>query len=250
MFMRRRQNNNKSRASHERWLITYADMITLLLVFFIVMFAISKIDANKFQSLAASMARAMGTGDMIMVSPGPSFVPGESAISSDEFFELEQLEDTRRQLQALAIEHGVSDRITITSEQRGIVLSFQEDVLFPSGSAKLTPTARELIDKVTPILLETNNYLRVEGHTDDVPIRTSSFPSNWELSVARATSVLQQLLNNEVFPPQRLSAVGYGEYRPRVPNDSPDNRQLNRRVDIVILRDRYKGAEAGAITTQ
>lgn len=249
LISRRRARKKESHGNLERWLITYADMITLLLIFFIVMYAISRIDAYKFQALAASLAEAMGAGGMIMESPGPSFVPGASESPGDELSEKQELESIRRKLEAFARKKGLSAKITATTEQRGIVLSFQEDVLFALGSAELTPEAKKLIGEVAPILLETNNYLRVEGHTDNLPIHTRRYPSNWELSAARATSVLQQLLKTADFEPGRLSAVAYGEYRPRVPNDSPENRQLNRRVDIVILRSKYEGSEPVAPRT-
>jgi len=124
-----------------------------------------------------------------------------------------------------------------------VVLSFQDVALFPLGSAELTPGARDMIGKIGKILIKVPQYLRVEGHTDDLPINTREFPSNWELSVARATSVVQELIHRLNFSPRRLSATGYGEFRPRVPNDSPDNRQQNRRVDIVVLKSKYETAE-------
>jgi len=242
----RRKSKETKHPNHERWLITYADMITLLLIFFIVMYTISRVDAHKFQSLAASLAEAMGAGGMIMESPGPSFIPGASETAGDKLSEKAELEDIRRELEAFAREHGLETKIVATTEQRGIVLSFQEEVLFASGSAQLTPQARRLIKEVAPVLKETDNHLRVEGHTDNLPIHTEKFPSNWELSAARATSVLQELLRVADFEPGRLSAVAYGEYRPRVPNNSPQNRQLNRRVDIVILRSKFEGSEPEA----
>jgi len=241
-LVRRRRRREKS-SGHERWLVTYADMITLLLIFFIVMYTMSRIDANKFQSLASSLSRAMGAGGMVMESPGPSFVPGASLSSADELEEKQRFESIREELEALIQERGLAAEIRVSTEQRGIVISFQEQVLFPSGSAELTSQARRLIDEVAPVLRESGNHLRIEGHTDNLPIHTEKFPSNWELSAARATSVLQELLRTADISPDLLCAVAYGEYRPRVLNDTPENRQLNRRVDIVILRDRYVGSE-------
>lgn len=245
--MVRRRKEEQKHGGQERWLVTYADMITLLLIFFIVMYSISRVDAAKFQSLASSLAEAMGAGGMIMESPGPSFVPGASEEVSADLAEKQKLEDMRRELESFIREQGLAAKIITTTEQRGIVLSFQEEVLFPSGSAMLTPQAQKLIKGVAPVLEETDNYLRIEGHTDNLPIHTAKFPSNWELSAARATSVLQELLRAGDFEPRRLSAVAYGEYRPRAPNNSPENRQRNRRVDIVILRSKFEGAEPEAV---
>lgn len=241
---RRKCKGDNQKGNRDRWLITYADLITLLLVFFIVMYSMSQVDAAKFEAMVTSLAEAMGAGGMIMESPGPAIVPGEPGAA--ELAEQRKLESIRQELEEFAREQGLATKIMVSSESRGIVLSFQEEVLFPSGSAQLTSGAQMLIKEVAPVLEKTDNQLRVEGHTDDLPIHTSQFPSNWELSSARATSVLQMLFHAGDFEPSHLSAAAYGEYRPRMPNDSPENRERNRRVDLVILRSEFKGAEPGA----
>ncbi|MCL6478367.1 MAG: OmpA family protein [Peptococcaceae bacterium] len=228
-------------------MITYADMITLLLIFFIVMYTLSRIDVEKFQYLSASLAKALGAGGMVLDSPGPSVVPGiagtvpEVALQSGDN---NQLENVKRELEKFIRESNLQAKISVTMEERGVVLSFQDEVLFKLGSAELTPNALEIIRKVGPILASVPNYLRVEGHTDNLPIHTYQYPSNWELSAARSNSVLQELIKNFPIQPQRMSAVAYGEYRPIVPNDSDANRQLNRRVDILILRSKFDVSEA------
>jgi len=244
---RRRRVETQKKDGSERWLVTYADMITLLLIFFIVMYTMSQVDAAKFESLASSLSQAMGAGGMIMESPGPSFVSGASQSAAEELEERQEFKDIQNQLEVLIQERGLAAEIVVTSEQRGIVISFQENVLFPSGSAQLTEQAQRLIDEVAPVLQETDNNLRIEGHTDNLPIHTEKFPSNWELSASRATSVLQELLRTADMRAARLSAVAYGEYRPRVVNNTSDKRQLNRRVDIVILRSKFEGSEPKAI---
>ncbi|AEG15388.1 OmpA/MotB domain protein [Desulfofundulus kuznetsovii DSM 6115] len=241
-----------SYGSMERWLITYADMITLLLIFFIVMYSLSQVDIKKFRMLAESLSKAMGGGGVILENLGPSVVPGISgteteAQTREDVADQAEMENIRRELLRAIQRQGLGARVSATIEERGIVLSFQEEVLFKLGSAELTPRAREIIAAVAPVLLKTPNYIRIEGHTDNLPINTERFPSNWELSTARATAVVKELIRTANFPPQRLSAVGYGEYRPRVPNDSEAHRQLNRRVDMVILRSKYKGAEPGSL---
>ncbi|MCL6612872.1 MAG: OmpA family protein [Peptococcaceae bacterium] len=233
--------------NHERWLITYSDMITLLLIFFIVMYTLSRIDVQKFQYLSASLAKALGAGGMVLDSPGPSVVPGiagsvpQSAMESGEN---QQLENVKRDLEKYIRESNLNAKVTVTSEERGVVLSFQGEVLFRLGSAELTPRAREIISRVGPLLEKMPNYIRVEGHTDDLPIVSGIYPSNWELSAARANSVLRELIRNFNIHPHRLSAVAYGEYRPIVPNDSDDHRQMNRRVNIVILYSKFAVTEA------
>jgi len=234
--------------SMERWLITYADMITLLLIFFIVMYTISRVDIKKFQYLAESLSRVMGGGTMVFQELGPALTPGISGLEPKENMEdladKAEMENIRRQLVSFIEKTGLTAKISAISEERGIVLSFQEEVLFKIGSAELTPQAKEIIAKIAPILMKTPNYIRIEGHTCDLPIHNALFRSNWELSSARALATVQELIRGSGFPPQRLAAVAYGEYRPRVPNDSEFHRQQNRRVDIVILRSKYRGSEA------
>lgn len=242
-MVNRRRHKKESEGNKERWLITYADMITLLLIFFIVMYTLSKIDAAKFETLAESLAAVFGAGGMVLDSPGPQVIPGTPPEQVQDLVEKAQLDDLKNKLESYIRENGLAARVSVTTEERGIVLSFQDNVLFELGSARLTTRAREILDKVAPILADTPNYIRVEGHTDNLPINNSRFPSNWELSAARATNVVQELIREHGFAPQKLSATAYGEYRPRVPNTSPENRQLNRRVDMVILRSKFAGIE-------
>jgi chemotaxis protein MotB len=243
LLVNRRRHKKESEGNKERWLITYADMITLLLIFFIVMYTLSKIDAAKFETLAESLAAVFGAGGMVLDSPGPQIIPGTPPEQVQDLVEKAQLDDLKNKLESYIRENGLAARVSVTTEERGIVLSFQDNVLFELGSARLTTRAREILDKVAPILADTPNYIRVEGHTDNLPINNSRFPSNWELSAARATNVVQELIREHGFAPQKLSATAYGEYRPRVPNTSPENRQLNRRVDMVILRSKFAGIE-------
>lgn len=236
----------ESRASRERWLITYADLITLLLIFFIVMYAISKVDADKFAAIAQALTRALGGSGMVLPHPGASISPGvgqpQTAVTPGASEGLE-LARVKSQLENVLREKGLSAYFSVRQEERGIVLSIQDTVLFDLGKADLRPEAKKIIDDVGLVLLQTPNYIRIEGHTDNLPIHTERFPSNWELSVARACSVVQRLIHSVNFPPARLSATGYGEYRPRVPNDTPEHRQMNRRVDFVILSSKYQNVE-------
>ncbi|MEG6521240.1 flagellar motor protein MotB [Desulfotomaculum sp. 1211_IL3151] len=245
---RRRQESEKE--TSERWLITYADLITLLLIFFVVMYTLSKIDANKYHAIASSLAKTMGGSSSIMESAGPSMVPGVSEnkelSTAIEEIEQQQLEKIRQQIDQYVKENGLAGKVSVDIEERGVVISFQDVVLFPLGSAEITNNSREIVDKVGGILNQTTNYIRVEGHTDNLPIRTSKFPSNWELSLARSASVVHRLINDSKIPPGRLSASGYGEYRPRKPNDSDVHRQENRRVDIIVIRSKYQEVEPEA----
>lgn len=246
----RKHKPPQKHGNQERWLITYADMITLLLIFFIVMYTMSQIDIKKFQFLSESLTKVMGGGGMLLDSPGPSVVQGLSGTemqSQMDSADRAQLEALRQELAKQIAQSGLNSKVSVSNEERGIVLSFQEDVLFKLGSADLTDQARGIIGKIAPVLLQSPNYIRIEGHTDNLPISTAKFPSNWELSSARAINVLQYIIHKFNFPPERLAAAGYGEYRPRVPNNSAANRQLNRRVDVVILRSKFRDAEPSAL---
>lgn len=241
----KRHPEGKKRAGHERWLLTYADLITLLMIFFVVMYALSNVDAQKFKAIAQTLSKALGGGESVLFSEGPSMISGASTdfTSEVDIRETRQLAKIQNELERYIKENNLSSDVSIVAEERGIVISFQDPVLFPLGSAELLPSARLILRKVGQILLKSPNYIRIEGHTDNWPINNKNYPSNWELSVARATTVVKTMINELNFPPQRLSITGYGEYRPRVPNDSEFNRQLNRRVDFVILRSKYENIE-------
>lgn len=247
----KRRGGGHEKENRERWLITYADLITLLLIFFVVMYTLSKIDADKYQAIAASLAKTMGGSQSIMDNGGASIAPGvqEPELNPDmDNLEQENMEKIRKQIQAYVDSTGLSGKVTVTVEERGVVVSFQDVVLFPLGVADLNPSSKEIVDKIGSILKQTNNYIRVEGHTDNLPIKTSKFPSNWELSLARSATVVHRLIDNSSIPANRLSASGYGEYRPRKPNDTEANRQQNRRVDIVVLRTKFQEVEPEAIS--
>ncbi len=253
---RRVADVNKAGGSMERWLITYADMITLVLAFFIVMYALSNVDAMKFRAMAASFSDVFGGGDIIydsgssIVDEGMSAQPGMDVIGSGEpdLEEIAQMQQIKREIESLIEEKGLGASITITPEERGLVVSFHDPVLFELGSDYLQAEAREIVNEVGLILSNTSNFIRVEGHTDNLPISTARFPSNWELSSARANSVVQELIKGSKLPPTRLSATGYGEYRPRAPNTSDANRMLNRRVNIVVLSSKYDFSEPEIVT--
>ncbi|HUK34362.1 MAG TPA: OmpA family protein [Vicinamibacterales bacterium] len=229
------------RPSHERWLVSYADFITLLFAFFAMLYASSRIDAHKLQQVSQALqvafdktaqgrAAAVGTG--VLPERGSRLVP--SALDARTLGE-RMTRALASELQAHQIEIGV--------ESRGLVLSIPEAGTFSTGSDQLSPTAEGLISRVASVLADAPNQVRVEGHTDDVPIHTWRFNSNWDLSTARATRVVEFLSSRSGIAPARLSAAGYGEFHPRAPNDTPISRARNRRVDIVVLNDAAAAAE-------
>ncbi|GFN22639.1 OmpA/MotB family protein [Thermanaeromonas sp. C210] len=246
MLKRGREENHDNK---ERWLLTYADLITLLMIFFVVMYAISDTNMKKLSALAQSLSQALtGTPGGLFTEAGPSMIPGLSGgpalpQAASEGQESSPLDQIYTQLNEYIAASGLQQEIILTKEERGLVVGMVETVLFPRGSDQLTPRAREIITRVGKMLAPLPNYLRIEGHTDNLPIQTERFPSNWELASARALNVLHVLITEAGISPERLSATSYGEYRPLVPNDTEENMARNRRVDIVVLKETFNVVE-------
>lgn len=235
----RRAKQSDQGESGGGWLQTYGDMVTLLMVFFIMLYSISTIDADKFErmmiSIQESFSGVLPQHEAQIPREDPEMVlpePEEEEVSTEEE---EMMEDIYEQLAEYLDEEELADVVMLETEPRGIVIRFQDKILFDTGEAELRDESLDILDDIAGILEEIPNDIKVEGFTDDVPIDTPEFPSNWELSTGRATTVLRFLTEEGGLTPERLQATGYGEYRPMVPNDSPENRQLNRRVDLTVL---------------
>lgn len=265
-----RRVRHEEHVNHEGWAIPYGDLVTLLLAFFVVMYAISTLNEGKYrvmsESLNAAFAGAPRSVNPIQVgepaeaaSIGPP-TPFQTAIGSPELvqltdrlradailtpIELLQLEDqsTKADVQLDAIQRQVeralgslimSDQVTVTRDGLWIEVAIRSDVLFASGSAELSTPARQAVDQLASVLRELPNELRIEGHTDNRPIASALFPSNWELSGARAASVIR-LLEGRGVDPRRMAAIGFGEKRPVADNETLSGRAANRRVMLVIL---------------
>ncbi|WP_231493491.1 flagellar motor protein MotB [Alicyclobacillus macrosporangiidus] len=244
--MRRpRRNLHGASGNHERWLITYSDLITLLMIFFVIMYAMSKVDVAKFMTLQQSLAAALhqdheiplkNLGKTGLVVPANPTDTGDKAnTGASEQPHDQQLDNLYNQMKAYIEQHHLQDNVTIANEPRGVRITLRDVVLFDTGQAVIKPQARELLQGLVPFLQTLGNAIVVEGYTDNQPISTPQFPSNWELSAARAIGVVHFLAAAGVQP-DRLSGVGYGEYHPVAPNDTEAHRQMNRRVNIVILR--------------
>lgn len=305
--------------NEERWLVSYADFITLLMALFIVMYAMSSTDAERFQKLAVSLSGAFNvpsrspidmpslpgrTGDTLAAVikdrpeppqseekpspdapealaeimemqqkaasqgelPPPPGAEQQGAAPLDEAAEdvkkegaqgelseaqLEQartqmaarerrtLEEVKSQIESLLQIEGLQSQTTVTISQSGRVLNVRlpENLLFGSGSADLAPASYEVLDKMATIIDRSGQTVRIEGHTDNIPVRSGRFGSNWDLSTARATRVLLYLQEMGGIPPGRLSAAGYGEHRPIADNGTPEGRAKNRRVEFVITAE-------------
>ncbi|NLM37070.1 MAG: flagellar motor protein MotB [Firmicutes bacterium] len=215
------------------WMTTYSDLVTNLLTFFVLLFAFSNVNADKYEKIAASLKTVFSGSPGVVY--GGKYPLGEqmpfeiSSIINDEFREVYQ------EIEAMLAEEGVGAAVEIFQEERGMVISFKEKIFFDLGSAELRPEARSLLRRVGRVLAVDDHDIRVEGHTCDLPIRSRAFPSNWELSTSRATNVTRFLIDQAGIGPWRLGATGYAEFRPIAPNDSEENRVRNRRVDLLLL---------------
>ncbi|NPV28213.1 MAG: OmpA family protein [Firmicutes bacterium] len=224
-----RRRGDPPRVGSPYWMLTYGDMVTLLLAFFVALYAFSVIDVERFQAALLSIRGSLGffEGQTGVLPKGQSL---EEQLLADA-----QLREVKEGAEQFLQNQSFQGKVKLVLDERGLILRFQETVLFDPGKAILKPEAKRALTVVAAFLKQIPNQVRIEGHTCDLPIKTPSYPSNWELSTARATTVIQYLISLGV-PGERLSAVGYGEYRPVVPNTSEENRRQNRRVDILILK--------------
>lgn len=239
--MARKRKGEEKHANHERWLVSYADFITVLMIFFIVMYSMSKVDTVKYQQVAASLNAALGggSGQNIIGTTQPNITEGKVT----PIPEAVQMEEAKQQTDEYIKEAGLSGKVGTNIEERGLVISLQDTLIFGSGSATIEPNQRAILNKLGNILKDMPNYIRVEGHTDNVPIKNSTFSSNWQLASVRASNIVEVLINDSKLSPSKMSAGGYGENRPVADNATAEGKSKNRRVDIVILNSKYNEAE-------
>jgi chemotaxis protein MotB len=222
-----------------RWLLTYADMITLLLALFIILFSISTISKVKYQALVHDISGGFNNKWAINNPPNGGSVGQGNGQQGEK-----TLQQFQQQIQSYIQEHKLQAQVQTRTERRGLVVTILTDnALYDEGSAVLRPKTQALLDQIGGLLKVGSNDIRVEGYTDNTPIATSEFPTNWELSTARAVGVTRYLIEHVKLAPTRISASGYGEYRPKYPNDTETHKQLNRRVDIVILSSQAQAAD-------
>jgi chemotaxis protein MotB len=234
----RRRRKAEEHAQHERWLISYADFVTLLFALFVVLFASARNDKENYRELAEAVKN--GFRDL-------GAFHGNTVLSRQKVGTTNQLQfqgtesiDTLR-LEALLTKTLAPEiaqhAVVLRRTHDGVVISLRELGFFDSGQATLLPGASDTLTRIAAVLIQSGLDMRVEGHTDDVPIHNAQFNSNWELSTARATAVAMILLKNQGIDPRRLSISGYAEYHPTSSNASAEGRQANRRVDLVLVRE-------------
>jgi chemotaxis protein MotB len=237
-------------ANHDRWLVSYADFITLLFAFFVVLYSAAQVDKKKMGQLAEAIQVAFGHLDtsatsslpvILQTSPIAAVKPASPPPVLPDTTEGADLQALRRELEeALSKEIGRGE-ISIRDSSQGLVISLQEIGFFESGSADMKAKSQSAMSNIAALLSQRQYSIRIEGHTDNIPIHNLQFHSNWELSTARAIEMVQQLITRYQFAPEMLSAAGYAQYHPVASNETEAGRAKNRRVDIIIVGARSRG---------
>lgn len=253
--MRKKKKGKEPNA--ERWMLTYLDLITLLMVFFVILYASSNIDKEKFQNIAKSFNIAMGGGGSQMVDLGldstskddksvpnqevkDSETKDEETQSNDETYKMEKV---KKELDKYMAQNKLKSSVTSAITERGLVVSLKNTAFFDSGKATIKRKYKSKIVAIAKIVNKLPNYIRIEGHTDNVPIHTSNFSSNWSLSSARATNVVELVIKKAQITPNKVSAGAFADTRPIASNSTAAGRAKNRRMDIVLLSSKFNSEE-------
>lgn len=240
---RQRQNTKTEQQNVKGWLTTFNDLVTLLMVFFVLLFSMSSINSDKIKDIQFALQSGLGIlkeGQMVSVSVKDTQpVRDMSHIGTQpEDVQTKGHAESAAVLDADALKYLETELgIQVTHTRQGTRLSFEDQILFDFGKAVINPEGFSFLNKIATEIKKLTYAVRIEGHTDNVPIHTKRFPSNWELSIARAVSVVKYFVEVNQVDPKRLSAVGYGKLRPVAPNDTPSNRAKNRRVEIILMTE-------------
>lgn len=248
--MARRKKHDDEADNHERWLVSYADFMTLLFAFFVVMYAVSSVNEGKYRVLSNALGSAFGQARITpqivphnrdQVAPQLPLQPLQLRPPKSRSNDTLRREKERMTAMARSLLDALAPlvrqgKVRVTQSSRGVNIEINASVLFAAGDARLTAESNQALTAVAAVLKDDEHAIQVEGHTDTTPIATALFPSNWELSAVRASSVVRLFIENGVAK-QRLTALGYGDTRPVDANDTPEQRQRNRRVEVVILSE-------------
>ncbi len=224
-----------------RWLVSYADFVTLMFGFFLILWASASQDPVKFSELALAFQRAFNTGSMLGQQATGEIVGQGGRMGQIQISPFARVSESAGELVA---QMGLQDEVSIGSRKEGLVITLSGSLLFESGKAGLREEATDVLARLANILDSTEGRIRIEGHSDNIPISTDEFPSNWELSSNRASAVLRFLTEVVGLPSERFEVAGYAEYRPLYPNDSRENRAKNRRVEIILMAPHTPSGQA------
>lgn len=265
----------------ERWLVTYADMVTLLMVLFIILFSMSTVNEEKYEELKTGLAEGFGRSSSILNGTNPTIdyrgpaVPttttynavmkqlsAEEQTAVTEFVsehdrkreqrayadarnEVDRLLNVWREIEEALRREGLDDDVRALIDERGLVVSLvSRHVVFQPNVAELTPRGQRVVDTIAPVLLDLSEPIQVDGHTNQVPVKPKYYPTDWDLSVARAVHVLRRLEEVQGLPEGRLRATGFGHTKPLVDPDRPGSQQINKRVDLIVLSQAAAGTRA------
>lgn len=247
--MRRRRSRPEETENHERWMVSYADFITLLFAFFVVMYAVSSVNEGKYRVLSTALVNAFQSssgksgGTVALITPGALPVQTkanpdpEQPTVQEKQIKRERMKNVAKDILAALAPLVRQGKVKLLETSRGVTIEINDSVLFSPGQARLEPASMSAMQAVAQVLADTDFPITIEGHTDNIPINTPAFPSNWELSAVRATTVLR-LFNENGVSAERLTAIGYGDTRPVETNLSSEGRAINRRVSILIDSNR------------
>lgn len=263
--MAKKAKKHEKEPNHERWLVSYADFITLLFAVFVTLYAMSQTDKQKVEALVASMKESFGniktgaSAEKVNIVEGtdirmiPSIrpeilTPGKGGDDQGihrkrGYAEAKDFQEIKAKIDESLKKSGSEDKVSVGITERGLVVTLKEAGFFDSGSSDVKKNSYNLLANVAEALMDYSNPIRVEGNTDNVPISSRFYRSNWELSTARSANIIHYLIDYYGFAPEKISAVGYGEYRPIASNDDKIGRMKNRRVDIVLLASTKEGRE-------
>lgn len=241
----RKRNKKPEEKMDDSWLLPYADLLTLLLALFIVLFSMSSLDAQKYEELSRIFKSEFTHGKSILEEgSSPKELPNASSdndeeddeIESDHTMELRQLQELQEGINHYILEGNLVDIVETSLTDEGLLITIVNDISFDSGKAIVKKEGQKITEEVSEFLItDPPHQIVVSGHADDRPMHNDEFSSNWELSVTRAINFMTLLLKNEELDPTRFSAKGFGEHKPIVPNTSEENRAKNRRVEVLIL---------------
>ncbi|AWI07551.1 OmpA/MotB family protein [Clostridium drakei] len=245
-----KKKKEEEHENSERWLLSYSDFMTLLMILFVVLYAMSNVDKAKFSQLSQSMSIAMGGGKIMQGNENSPNISNSSPSgnSSDGKTEESKMEDLKKKVDSYLQKNGMQSSVTTEVDERGLVVSLKDTLFFETGKAEVIEASKVKLVEIGKILNQLNNTMRIEGHTDNVPIHNEKFSDNWQLSSARSLNVTELLIANGV-PPKKLSSVAYGEYRPILDNSTEEGRARNRRVDIIVVSNKYNKIENNSIGT-
>lgn len=262
---RRTKRKGESHDNHERWLITYSDLITLLLIFFVIMYSMSKVDMAKFEVFAQSLHLQFAKGDSnlekyqgalgdlkqgdgedgdsrdLQSSPSPTPAPTMSDEEQAKLLREQELQDLLAKVNQYISENNLQAQVSAKDAERGVVVKLNDLILFDLGKADLKPAALPILDKLASLFQTLNTKISIEGHTDNLPLQTGSlYKDNWGLSQARSVSVVRYFLSVQGMRDGMFVSSAYADTMPVAPNDTEENRAKNRRVEIVVLREPLK----------